>query len=207
MKVQKQVTIWVVILILVTGSVCAHQKETDAPYRKFFASSTICVLADLNTRDSNAPDFVQLNFDYCLTPGDVVSVEAKTWKYAWLLGIPYQKSFETPEEKYRGYVRSYSIAFACQHFLGKEAATLHAMNALQRFNTDDKKQQTVYQLSMTYRVGYHAAFFKKRLFIEPSIALTPWPVNTNVLQPFANSRNKRHNYFLFEPGTHSGIKF
>ncbi len=64
-----------------------------------------------------------------LTPKDVRLVEAKTWKYAWPLGISYGKSFEAPEEKYPGYVCSFGIAFAYQRFWWKGAyVAVHAMN-------------------------------------------------------------------------------
>lgn len=37
---------------------------------------------------------------------------------------------------------------------------------------------------MTYRLGFHVPLFKNRLFIEPSVAVTNWPVNTNVPESF-----------------------
>lgn len=62
-----------------------------------------------------------------------------------------------------------------------------------------------YQLFMTYRVGYHLPLFGGRLFLEPSVAMTHWPVNTNVPDSFADKEAPWPNYFLFEPGLHIGI--
>lgn len=183
--------------------------ETDSTYRSFFVGSTLFMLGNFIPDDPNAPDFVQLNFGYRLTPKDVVSIEANTWKYAWPLGIPFGKSYQSPEEKYPGYLREVGIALVYQRFLWKGAYTaVHAMNALQKYvDEDNAKIQNGYQLFMTYRLGYHFQLFKNRFFIEPSVAVTHWPVNTNVPDSFAAVESKWPNYFLFEPGLHFGVKF
>ena len=71
----------------------------DSTYRKFYVGSSAFILMNLNTNDPNAPDFGQLNFGYRITPEDVVSIEAKTWKYAWPLGIPYGKIQDMLQKK------------------------------------------------------------------------------------------------------------
>lgn len=187
----------------------SQTRGQDPTYKKFFVGSTLFMVGNFIPDDPNPPDFVQLNFGYRITPEDVISIEAKTWKYAWPLGIPYGTSFQSPDEKYPGYIREFGIALAYQRFLWKGAYTaVHAMNALQRYaDDDDIKIQNGYQLFMTYRLGYHVELFKSRLFIEPSVAITHWPVNTNVTESFAELESKWPNYFLFEPGLHFGIKF
>ena len=60
---------------------------------------------------------------------------------------------------------------------------------------------------MTYRLGYHVPLFKNRFFIEPSVAVTHWPINTNVPESFAALEHKWPKYFLLEPGLHFGYKF
>ncbi|GHB88259.1 hypothetical protein [Persicitalea jodogahamensis] len=197
-------------MLFATGLTDAHSQTQpqDSTYRKFYVGSTFFVLVNL-VPVNNPPDFAQLNFGYRITPKDVVSVEAKTWKYAWPLGIPYGSSFEAPAEKYPGYVRSYGVALVYQRFLWKGAyAAVHAMNSLQSYTGEDsRKIQNGYQLFMTYRLGYHIPLFKNRFFIEPSIAMTQWPINTNVPESFADLERKWNRYFLFEPGLHFGIKF
>jgi len=37
---------------------------------------------------------------------------------------------------------------------------------------------------MTYRLGCHVQLFKNRFFIEPSVLVTHWPINTTVTESF-----------------------
>lgn len=187
----------------------AQTHPTDSTYRKFFVGSSLFMLVNLNTSQADQPDFVQLNVGYRLTPKNVVSVEAITWKYAWPLGIPYGKAYLAPQEKYPGYVRTFGLALVYQRFWWKGAYTaIHALNGLQRYvGTDNRPIQNGYQLFMTYRLGYHVPLFRNRFFLEPSVAMTHWPINTNVPESFARLERKWNNYFLFEPGLHVGVKF
>jgi hypothetical protein len=195
------------VLALAWTHVHSQTSPDDPNYRKYFVGSTFFVLGNLSP--GNRPDFAQLNFGYRITPRDVISVEAKTWKYAWPLGIPYGKSFQAPQEEYPGFVRDFGVALAYQRFWWRGLYTgIHAMNALQNYvNADGKKFQSGYQLFMTYRLGYHVPLFKNRFFIEPSVAVTHWPVRTNVPESFARLDGKWPKYFLFEPGLHFGFKF
>lgn len=101
------------------------------------------------------------------------------------------------------------MALVYQRFWWKGAYTaVHAMNALQRYvDADPMKSQNGYQLFMTYRLGYHIQLFRNRFFLEPSVAMTHWPINTNVPESFARLERRWPNYFLFEPGLHVGVKF
>lgn len=206
---QKQIVLLASILVLAVSTVCGQKAAQDSTYRKFFIGSSFFILGNFIPDDPNPPDFIQLNFGYRISPKDVISLEAKTWRYAWPLGIPYGKSFEAPEEKYPGYIRDFGIGLVYQRFLWKGIyASIDAMNTLQRYvNEDNVKIQNGYQLFMTYRLGYHLELFKNRFFIEPSVAMTHWPVRTNVPESFAKLDNKWPNYFLFEPGLHFGINF
>lgn len=195
------------LALLLTGSlqVNAQYNRKDSAYRKFFIGSTLMMLGNLSPK--NKPDFVQLNAGYRITGRDVVSVELKTWKYAWPLGIPYGKSFEAPEEKFPGFIREKGIALAYQHFWWKGAYTgVHVMNAWQTFFNDEKKKiDKGFQVFNTYRMGYHIRLFKDRFFIEPSIAITHRPYHTKMPQAFKTLDDKWPNYFCGEPGLHFGI--
>lgn len=187
----------------------SQKTKQDSIYRKFYVGSSAFIFMNLDTNDPNAPDFAQLNFGFRIKPKSVISIEAKTWKYAWPLGIPYGKSKTSPEEKYPGYAREYGIGIVYQYFWWREAyASIDASNMLVKYmDQDNKHMQNGYQLFMTYRLGYRFQFFKDRLFIEPSIAITHWPIRTNVPESFAKLENKWSNYFLGEPGLHFGINF
>ncbi|CAN5328906.1 hypothetical protein BH23BAC1_BH23BAC1_17540 [soil metagenome] len=204
-----KILLFLLVYILAFTKAFSQTTLHDSTYRKFFIGSSLFMLGNLIPDDPNSPDFVQLNFGYRINPRQAVSIELNTWKYAWPLGIPYGNSFEAPEEKYPGYIREVGIALVYQRFWWKGAFTsVHAMNALQKYvDEDHNKIQNGYQLFMTYRLGYHIQLFKNRFFIEPGVAITHWPVNTNVPESFANLERKWPNYFLFEPGLHFGIKF
>jgi hypothetical protein len=196
------------LLALAWTNVHSQTSPDDPSNRKFYVGSTLFVLLG-NLSSKNRPDFAQINFGYRVSPKEVVSVEAKTWKYAWPLGIPYGKSFLAPQEQYPGYVRDFGVALVYQRFWWKGLYTgIHAMNALQKYvNADNQKIQNGYQLFMTYRLGYHVTLFRNRFFIEPSVAITNWPIRTNVPESFAGLDAQWPKYFLVEPGFHFGFKF
>jgi hypothetical protein len=206
---KKQIVLFTTVLALAVSSVYSQKTVQDSNYRKFYVGSSAFIFMNLNTNDPNPPDFIQLNFGYRITPKSVISIEAKTWKYAWPLGIPYGDSQTAPEEKYPGYIKAYGIGIVYQYFWWKGAYTsIDAGNMLVKYMDDDNKNiQNGYQLFMTYRLGYHFQFFKNRFFIEPSIAITHWPINTNIPESFSKLENKWSNYFLGEPGLHFGVKF
>ena len=162
-----------------------------------------------NLSSKNKPDFIQLNLGYRITGKDVVSLELKTWKYAWSLGIPYGKSFEAPAEKFPGYIREYGFAVAYQHFWWKGLyAGVHVMPAWQTFvNDNGNKIDNGFQIFNTYRLGYHFKLFKDRFFIEPSFGITHRPYHTEMPEAFKQLDNKWSRFFVGEPGLHFGYNF
>jgi len=204
---QRKVVLLFAVAVITTNSVFGHEAKQDTTFRKFFVGSTFMMLANLLTNEQT--DFVQLNFGYRITPKDVVSVEAITWKYAWSLGIPYGKSFDAPEEKFPGAIREFGIGLVYQRFWWKGLYTgIHAFNAHQTFLDEDNwKIKNGYQLFMTYRLGYQIKFFKERFFIEPSIAITHRPFHTKMPESFAVLDNKWSKFFFGEPGLHVGFNF
>jgi len=186
----------------------SQTKLPDPEYRKFFIGSTLFVLSNL-APDNNPPEFAQLNFGYRVTPKEIVSVEFKTWRYAWPLGIPYGDSFEASGEGYPGSIRDFGTALVYQRFVWKGLyGAVHALNAVEKYSDmDGKKITNGYMLFMTYRVGYHIELFRNRMFIEPSVAMTQWPIRTNTPEAFAAVDSRWPKYFLFEPGLHFGVKF
>lgn len=204
---QRNIVLLFIIIATSINCTFGQSVKQDSTFKKFFIGSTFFMLGNFSS--TNKPDFIQLNFGYRITPKDVISIEAKTWKYAWPLGIPYGKSFEAPEEKFPGYIREYGAAFAYQRFWWKGAYTaIHAMNASQRFIDDDNhKIKNGYQLFMTYRFGYQLVFFNNRFFIEPSIAITHRPIHTKMPESFAELDDRWPKFFWGEPGLHFGFNF
>ena len=195
------------ILCMTSFSAHAQYPQQDTSYSKYFIGSTFFVLGNLVPE--NKPDFVQLNFGYRVTGKDVISLELKTWKYQFPLGIPFGESFEAPEEKFPGFIREYGFAIAYQRYIWKGLyAGVHVMSAWQSFV--DESANTVgrgYQIFNTYRLGYHFKLFNDRFFIQPSVAVTHRPYHTDMPTSFATLDNKWSKFFFGEPGLHFGYNF
>lgn len=189
-----------------TTATVKNEPPVVEPFNRYFVGTSLFMLA--NAFASPSPDFYQLNFGYWLTKKDVLSVEAITWAYHRALGTPWGPEMNDDSQRYPGYVRSYGVALAYQRYLWQGLYTaIHALPLWQHFNTPDGKTiQQGFQLFMTFRLGYHFSFCDDHVFIEPSIAVTNWPVNTNVPADFARLDNRWPNHFV-EPGLHVGFKF
>jgi len=195
------------LLLACTIQLSAQYQKTDSTYKKYFVGSTFFMLGNL--AKVNRPDFVQLNLGYRLTPRDVVSLELKTWKYAWSLGIPYGENYQAEEEEFPGYIREYGVAIAYQQYWCKGLyARIHVMSAWQTFtDTDSKKIDRGFQIFNTYRPDYHFKLFKDRFFNEPSINVTHRPIHTDMPESFKSLDDKWPKYFIGEPGLHFGFNF
>jgi len=199
--------LWICIALILASSlpVNAQYAKKDTTYKKYYFGSTFFMLG--NFLPENKPDFVQLNLGYRLTGRDIVSLEVKTWKYAWSLGIPLGKSFESTDEKFPGFIREYGFALAYQRYLWKGLYTgIHIMNAWQTFvNDSGNKVGNGFQIFNTYRIGYHVKLFKDRFFIEPSLAITHRPYHTEMPTSFKELDDKWPKFFFGEPGLHFGF--
>ena len=111
--------LWIGFVIVLTNSfqLNAQYQKDDTTFKKCYVGSTFFVLGNLASK--NKPDFIQLNFGYRITGKDVISLELKTWKYAWPLGVPYGKAFNSAAEEFPGYIREYGFAIAYQRFFWK----------------------------------------------------------------------------------------
>ncbi len=186
----------------------AQYDRTEADSPRFFVGSSLFVLYNL-IPDDNAPDFAQLNFGYRLDSKNTVSIEIKTWKYAWPLGIPYGPDKEAPATKFPGIVREFGAAAAYQHFWWKGLYTgVHVMAARQIFlNEAGNKISNGFQIFNTYRAGYHLKIFRNRFFIEPSLAVTHRPYHSKMPTDFKQQDDRWSKFFIGEPGLHFGFNF
>jgi len=209
MKSRKNLLMLIVVAAFSSlQSLFAQSHQDSIPQYECFVGSSMFVLANL-VPDDNSPDFAQLNLGYRITNTDVVSIELKTWKYAWSLGIPYGNSFESPEEKFPGYIREYGFALVYQKFFWKGAyAGVHVMNAWQSFfDEENNKIDKGFQIFNTYRLGYQFKLFQNRFFIEPSIAITHRLVHTEMPEGFKELDDQWSKMFFGEPGLHFGMNF
>ena len=67
--------------------------------------------------------------------------------------------------------------------------------------------QKCFQRLTTLRAGYQVSLFTDRWFLEPSVAVTAWLINTCVPQAFAAGDRRWNSCLLFEPGLHFGRRF
>lgn len=188
--------------------VMAQYAKQDSTYKKHFVGGSLFMLMNF-IPDNNPPDFVQLNLGYRITGKDVISLELKTWRYGWPIGIPWGKSFEAEGEGFPGYIREYGFAVAHQHFWWRGLYTgVHVMSAWQSFvDENENKIDKGFQLFNTYRVGYHLELFNDRFFIQPSIAVTHRPYHTRMPDSFKQVDDKWSKFFIGEPGLHFGYNF
>jgi len=204
----KALALGLVLIFAATSQVHAQYAKNDSTYKKYFVGSTLFLLGNFSA--VNKPDFVQLNLGYRLTEKDVISVELKTWKYAWPLGIPaFGKSFEAPGEEFPGYIREHGFALAYQRFLWKGLyAGVHVFSAWQSFiDLNDDKIDNGFQIFNTYRLGYHFKLFNDKFFIEPSFAITHRPYHTRMPDSFKEVDDKWSKFLFGEPGLHFGFNF
>lgn len=192
---------------LIMANSIQAQKDTFDKSKRCFIGSTLFMLG--NFSKVNKPDFAQINFGYRISSKDAISLELKTWKYAWSLGIPYGPAFQNPNEEFPGFIRERGFAVAYQRFLYKGLyAGVHVMSSWQKFNDEQGKQVgTGFQFFNTYRMGYQIKLFKNRFFIEPSVAATHRPFQTKMPLGFEVNNNRWPRYFLGEPGLHFGFNF
>lgn len=206
----KKKTLWFGLAFVLASSlqVNAQYDKQDSTYKRWFVGSSLFVLlGNLDTK--NPPNFAQLNIGYRLTAKDVITVEPKTWKYAWPNGIHpfFSDSYKKPEEQFPGYVREVGVSLAYQRFLYKGLyAELNVMPTWQKFvDNDGHKIDNGFQVFNTYRIGYHIKLFKDRFFIQPSIAITHRAYHTKLPDGFKQLDDKWSKFIFGEPGFHFGF--
>lgn len=161
-----------------------------------------------NLDQTNNPEYVQLNFGYRITPKDVVCFEFKRSIYSWPIGIPFGPSFDKPGLNYPGHARVLAPTIGYQRFWWKGVYTsVYALNAFEKYIDENKKKiGNGFTLYVNFHLGYQFRFFKNRVFFEPAIGCSYWPIRTNVPESFKKLEEKWPNYFI-QPGLHFGFNF
>lgn len=203
---QKSLLFLLILMVLFTLNVDAQNVEQDSTFRKFFVGSSLFMLG--NFSKVNNPEYVQINFGYRISPKDVLSFDFKRSVYAWPIGIPFGPSFDKPGLNLPGHARILAPTIGYQRFLWKKLFTsVHALNAFEKYMDEDgKKIGNGYTLYLNFHVGYQLQFFKKRVFFEPALGCSYWPVRTNVPESFKLVESKWNNYFI-QPGLNFGFNF
>ena len=198
-KLSTIIILWVTAFSFGQNSPANVKQESTVQYKHSIGAS----LFMLGNFLEDSPDYALLTYGYQPTAKDRIFVEFNTWKYAEPLGT-YGKS----EEFYPGFVRATGIGFGYQRFLWKGLfSTIQATPFIKQYHNDnDVKMQKGFQLYLQAVLGYRVEFFKKRLYVEPAIALKYWPVDTNFPSDFACIEEGAPKY-IFEPGLNFGFKF
>lgn len=170
---KKFLFIGLVLMMTNTLQLKAQYSKKDSTTNNFFIGSTLFLFGNLD--NVNPPGFALLNVGYRITMKDVVSLELKTWKHAWPLGINpfYNDAYKKPEEKFPGYIREYGFAIIYQRYLWKGlfvAVDATPMWQIYR-NENGDKVGNGFIIFSTNKVGYHIKLFKDRMFIQPGLAI------------------------------------
>ncbi len=194
------IRLWCFFVISFASGLASAEVEKS----KFFIGTSAFILSGLDQNSSEPPKFLQLNLGYRLTKKDVISIEAITWRYYAPLGLLFDAK---DSDKFPGYVSAKGAGLAYQRFLwNKFYAAIHATYLFQDYvSSTGDKLGSGHQLFVAYRIGYHFAIGKS-FFLEPSIALTHWPVNTGLPPSFQEKEDHARKYQA-EPGLHLGYVF
>lgn len=151
----------------------AQYAADDTNHKKYFVGSTLFLLG--NFSKVNPPGFALLNVGYRITGKDVVSLELKTWKHAWPLGINpfYNKAYGKPEEKFPGFIREYGFAAIYQRYIWKGLfVAVDATPMWQIYkNEEGNKVGNGFIIFSTNKVGYHIKLLKDKVFFQPGLAI------------------------------------
>ena len=194
------------ITVFLLSPAQAAPDAPPAPPSPTFLSSSAFML--MNVLLPEPPRFYQLNLGHHLTDRDVLLVEAITWTYDAPLGIPWGPDMGDPAYDFPGHVRDVGVGLAYQRFWWRGLyTTAHATPFLQTYHDEDGERiQTGFQLFVVGRLGYRVEAWQRRLFVEPSVACTAWPINTNLPPGFAAQERQWPGYFLAEPGLNIGVR-
>lgn len=203
---RKACSAFALVFLWSAGTSQAQQPKPDDVPSRYFVGTTLFVLYNL-VPDPYPPRYAQVNVGLQLSPADALSLEAITWQYYGPLGRPYGQ--HSGDSNFPGRVRAYGLGLAYKRdVLGGWYVAVHATPLLQEYLDEDGALiQTGFQLFNSFRVGYDAPLFGGRVYVQPSVAVTNWPVNTNLPASFQAEEDKWPNYFLFEPGLHVGVRF
>lgn len=107
-------------------------------------------------------------------------------------------------KKYPGNVTGKGHGLAYQRFLWKQLySSIHATWFDLKYEDDIGDG---HQLFLALSVGYRIPPFGGKFFIEPSVAVSHWPINKG-LPASSEVKERKWSNYQFEPGMHIGIVF
>jgi len=185
------------------------QSSETSTKRKFSVSTTYLSFVNFGEEKTNTHHY-EFHVGYNLNPKDKIGIKLASWKMFAPMGMPMQEQLKFDENNfYPGRLRESGIGVTYQRMLWKGLfATVEVLPQLKTYlDENDKNIGNGFKLYTSYHLGYHIAFFKDRMFVEPQIHCNYWPVNTNTPESFKEMDDKWNIYFLFEPNLYIGFKF
>ena len=124
------------------------------------------------------------------------------------LSEAHRRLAATNIDRFPGHAEAKGLGVAYQRFIFNQFYTaLHATWFNQNFfGLNNEKLSSGKQLFLTLRLGYRYSFGSDRFFIEPNLAATFWPINTNLPEAFQKREDNAPKYGV-EPGLHVGFVF
>lgn len=183
----------------------ADDRPTVGEFEVNLSAFMLANLLDLE----EPPKYRHAELAYRLNERTVIGIEAMAWHYYAPLGIPYGSSLGDPAENYPGYVQAAGAGLSYKQFVYRKVFLKgHATVLHQTYRSmEGKELGTGVQLFAVGRLGYQFNLLNNRLFIEPSIAVTSWPVNTGLPDGFQQQENNWPSVFVGEPGLNIGFRF
>jgi hypothetical protein len=205
MQKSSSILLWA-LLLTSCSPLNAQDAKPEHKERKWFLGSTLYLFGNLDK--TNNPAFIQLNAGYRITKQDVIQVRFKKSRYAWPLGIPFGPDFDKKGLNYPGHARILAPQIGYQHFWWKGLhSSVYILNAFEKYMDEEKKKiGNGFTLYTDFYLGYQFKFFKGRLFFEPAIGVSYWPLRKGVPESFKTVEQKWPNYFI-QPGFDFGINF
>ena len=204
---KKSLFVGLAFIIASSLKLSSQEAKQENTFKRWWVGSTLYLLGNLDK--TNNPEYVQINVGYRITPKDVVSFRFKRSIYSWPIGIPFTSpSFDAPGENYPGHARILAPTIGYQRFLWKGAyVSVQSLNAFEKYYDENKKEiGKGYTMYIDSYVGYQFRFFKNRVFFEPGIGVSYWPLRTNVPDSFKAADKKWPNYFV-QPNLDFGFNF
>jgi len=183
----------------------AHASQTEQNY-DYQINASAFMLANLI---DDEPKYGHIEISKPINADTLIGIEFLTWQYSNPLGIPYGPKFDNPEEAFPGYIQDFGLGLTYQHFFYEQFFyKLHSTAFYQRYLDEHRDTiQSGFKLFAVARTGYKWEFGEGKYFVEPSIAVTSWPIDTNMPEDFQVVEEKWPKYFLFEPGLNLGFRF
>ncbi len=185
-----------------------NSSETPTEW-KISVSTTYLSFVNFGEEKTNTHHY-EFHVGYKLTPKDRIGIKVANWKMFAPMGMPMKEQLKFDENNfYPGRLRENGLGVTYQRMLWKGLfATVEVMPQLKTYlDENDKKIGNGFKLYTSYHLGYHIAFFKDRMFVEPQIHCNYWPIDTNTPISFKEEDDKWNKYFLFEPNLYIGFKF